>query len=93
MPADPERPAADGRPQSSASSPEKPTAVDAGHQDEALKVLGAYGGNPEWTEEEEKGIRRRLDWRLMPVLCITYGLQHYDKTMLSQAVRKPPLLT
>ena len=69
-----------------AGYPEKPAVVHDEHQDEALKVLGAYSGDPEWSEEEEKRIRKRLDWRLMPVLSITYGLQHYDKTMLSQAV-------
>lgn len=62
------------------------SAVDTVHQDEAMRVLGAYTGEAEWSEDEEKRLRRRLDWRLMPVLCATYGLQYYDKAMLSQAV-------
>lgn len=66
---------------------EEPThKVDLVHNDEALKVLEAYHGDEEWSDEEEKRLRRRLDWKLMPVLCITYGLQYYDKAMLSQAV-------
>ncbi|KXT02326.1 hypothetical protein AC578_226 [Pseudocercospora eumusae] len=53
--------------------------------DEAAKVLNAYDGSPDWTNAEERKLRRKLDWKLMPVLCLTYGLQYYDKAMLSQA--------
>lgn len=67
--------------------PIKPTqTVDTVHKDEAMKVLAAYTGSEEWTEQEEKKLRRKLDWKLLPVLCVTYGLQYYDKAMLSQAV-------
>ncbi|GAB7364261.1 hypothetical protein MBLNU230_g4809t1 [Neophaeotheca triangularis] len=59
--------------------------VDVVHQDEALKVLDTYEGDKEWDEREEDKLRRRLDWKLMPVLCMTYGTQYYDKAMLSQA--------
>ena len=31
---------------------------------------------------------RRLDRKLLSLLIITYGLQYYDKAMLSQAVRQ-----
>jgi len=60
--------------------------VDTVHKDEAMKVLAAYQGDEMWTDEEEKKLRRKIDWRLMPVLCATYMLQYYDKAMLSQAV-------
>lgn len=60
--------------------------IDTVHQDEAMRVLAAYQGSEEWTEKEEKAVRRKIDLRLMPVLCLTYGLQYYDKAMLSQAV-------
>lgn len=63
--------------------------VDTVHKDEAMKVLAAYQGDELWTDEEEKRLRRKIDWRLMPVLCATYMLQYYDKAMLSQAVRIP----
>lgn len=68
--------------------PSKP--VDTVHHDEALKVLETYEGNQEWTEQEEGKLRRKLDWKLLPVLCLTYGLQYYDKAMLSQAVSRGP---
>jgi hypothetical protein len=38
-----------------------------------------------WRPEEEKELVRWVDKRLMPLLLITYGLQYYDKVMLSQA--------
>jgi hypothetical protein len=62
--------------------------IDTVHQDEAMRVLASYQGPEEWTEQEEKSLRRKIDLRLMPVLCLTYGLQYYDKAMLSQAVSK-----
>lgn len=61
-------------------------AIDTVHQDEAMRVLATYQGSEEWTAQEEKSLRRKVDLRLMPVLCLTYGLQYYDKAMLSQAV-------
>ncbi|KAF5656338.1 allantoate permease [Fusarium circinatum] len=66
-------------------TPKQGVEVDTVHQDEAMKVLEAYSGDEVWTEAEEKKLRRKIDWRLMPVLCATYGLQYYDKAMLSQA--------
>jgi hypothetical protein len=63
-----------------------PKAVDTKHQDEALRVLDTYDGDTQWTDAEEGKLRRKLDWKLMPVLCMTYGMQYYDKAMLSQAV-------
>jgi hypothetical protein len=65
----------------------KTITVDTLHNDEALKVLAAYQGDETWTEEEEKKLTRKIDQRLLSILCITYGLQYYDKAMLSQAVR------
>jgi hypothetical protein len=38
-----------------------------------------------WRPEEEKKLVRRIDKQLMPLLLIMYGLQYYDKVMLSQA--------
>ncbi|KAK3650401.1 hypothetical protein LTR56_006380 [Elasticomyces elasticus] len=62
-----------------------PKALDTKRRDEALRVLDTYGGDTEWTDAEEGKLRRKLDWKLMPVLCMTYGMQYYDKAMLSQA--------
>ncbi|KAH8682081.1 allantoate permease [Xylariales sp. PMI_506] len=59
--------------------------VDTVHNDEALRVIANYDGDPNWEPAEEAKLRRKVDWKLMPILCITYGLQYYDKAMLSQA--------
>ncbi|OBT60647.1 hypothetical protein VE03_09955 [Pseudogymnoascus sp. 23342-1-I1] len=39
----------------------------------------------EKVDTEEKKVLRKIDRALMPILCITYGLQYYDKSMLEQA--------
>ncbi|KAL3477419.1 putative MFS transporter [Aspergillus californicus] len=36
-------------------------------------------------EETNKKLLRKIDMRLMPVMCFTYALQYYDKALLSQA--------
>jgi hypothetical protein len=73
---------------SSSDLPEigKSATLDTVHNDEAIKVLANYTGDEVWTDEEEKKVLRRIDWKLMPILCVTYGLQYYDKAMFSQAV-------
>lgn len=63
----------------------KVTTVDTVHNDEATKVLASYTGDEHWTPEEEKLLVRKIDRRLLPLLILTYGLQYYDKAMLSQA--------
>jgi hypothetical protein len=60
--------------------------IDTLHNDEAVKVLATYEGDLEWAPEEEKKLVKRIDRRLLSILCATYGLQYYDKAMLSQAV-------
>lgn len=51
----------------------KHVVVDTIHKDEAMKVLANYTGDQAWTEEEEKRLRRKIDRRLLPIMCITYG--------------------
>lgn len=56
------------------------------HTDEAIKVLAKHEGDQEWTLDEEKKLVKTIDRKLMPILFLTYGLQYYDKAMISQAV-------
>jgi hypothetical protein len=65
---------------------QKVTTLDTLHNDEAVRVLATYDGDQEWSEQEEKKLVKRIDRRLLSILCATYGLQYYDKAMLSQAV-------
>jgi hypothetical protein len=59
----------------------KSITVDTLHKDEGLKVLANYQGDETWTAEEEKKLTRKIDRRLLSILCITYGLQYYDKAV------------
>ncbi|GAA5955885.1 hypothetical protein JCM3765_000028 [Sporobolomyces pararoseus] len=36
-------------------------------------------------QEEEKKVLRKLDWLMMPLLTISFGLQYYDKAVLGSA--------
>lgn len=66
---------------------EKPKAnIDNIRNDAAVNVLEQYTGNLEWSDVEEKHLVRKIDRKLMPLMFLTYGLQYYDKSMLSQAV-------
>ncbi|KAK7024758.1 major facilitator superfamily domain-containing protein [Favolaschia claudopus] len=38
-----------------------------------------------WTVEEEKCVRRKIDWHILPCFCITQGLEFLDKTALNYA--------
>ncbi|KAL7003927.1 hypothetical protein EMMF5_006530 [Cystobasidiomycetes sp. EMM_F5] len=64
-------------------SPGEP--IETVHHDEGAVIYESYKGPRTWTDAEEIAVRRRVDFRLMPVLCMTYALQYYDKAMLSQA--------
>lgn len=64
----------------------KSDTLDTLHNDEAVKVLAGYGGDETWSAAEEKKVIKHIDRRLLPILIVTYGLQYYDKAMLSQAV-------
>ncbi|KAJ5794151.1 Major facilitator superfamily domain general substrate transporter [Penicillium paradoxum] len=60
-------------------------ALDNVHGDEAIKVLAVYDGDQTWTPEEEKRLRRKIDLKLLPVLCATYAFLYADKVLLGQA--------
>lgn len=54
-----------------------------------VEGLDLFHHAKELTEEEVEleltKIRRKIDWRLMPILCITYTLQFLDKLSLNYA--------
>jgi hypothetical protein len=54
---------------------QKTVTVDTFHGDEAATVLANYHGEPTWDDDEEKRVKRKIDCRLLPILCATYGLQ------------------
>ncbi|KAF5006339.1 hypothetical protein FDECE_7267 [Fusarium decemcellulare] len=60
-----------------------------GGKPSALNLEGVasstFGTTLELDDETNKKLLRRIDWKLMPVLCFTYALQYYDKAILGQA--------
>lgn len=60
--------------------------ADRNDADEALKVLeGENGEVVELTSEDERKLLRKIDWNLMPLLCLVYALNYLDKTTVSYA--------
>ncbi|KAL7943561.1 major facilitator superfamily domain-containing protein [Trichoderma barbatum] len=54
--------------------------------DEALKAIaGLDTAAVQLDEETERRLLRKIDWNLMPLMCIVYGLNYLDKTTLSYA--------
>ncbi|KAJ4137145.1 hypothetical protein NW768_002726 [Fusarium equiseti] len=49
--------------------------------DKALKLAAAHEGEEEDLAAEKKLIKK-IDWYLMPLMCLTYALQYYDKVMI-----------
>ncbi|KAH6999424.1 MFS transporter [Ilyonectria destructans] len=75
----------DGTEMRSRLSEMKPAIFPDSVHDEAVRVITQYSGDQEWGEIEEKRLVRKIDRKLMPLMFLTYGLQYYDKAMLSQA--------
>lgn len=67
---------------------QKVDTADTVHNDEAVTVLAHYDGDQEWTKDEEKRLVRKIDRRLLVILTLSFGIQFYDKYMLSHAVGK-----
>ncbi|KAL7622999.1 Allantoate permease [Parahypoxylon ruwenzoriense] len=60
--------------------------VDGRDPDEALQLVAAHQGEVVvLTPEDERGLLRKIDRHMMPLLCVVYGLNYLDKTTLSYA--------
>ncbi|KAG9235199.1 MFS allantoate transporter-like protein [Amylocarpus encephaloides] len=60
--------------------------ADPNDGDIALKAFAGHDGEAIiLTPENERALLRKIDWNLMPMLCIVYGLNYLDKTTLSYA--------
>lgn len=47
----------------------KTATVDTLHNDEATKILARHGSDETWTPDEEKKLRRKIDRKLLTILC------------------------
>jgi len=59
--------------------------LDTVHGDEAVKILALHTGPETWEPSEEKRLVRKIDRKLLTILCLTYGLQ-VSKTPRNQVV-------
>lgn len=60
--------------------------ADTNNADEALQFFQAHAGDAvPMTPEEDRRLLRKIDWNLMPLLCVVYGLNYLDKTTVSYA--------
>lgn len=55
--------------------------------DEALQITREHGddGPIILNKAETRHLLRKIDWNILPVMCIVYGLNYLDKTTLSYA--------
>ncbi|THW87072.1 putative MFS allantoate transporter [Aureobasidium pullulans] len=53
--------------------------------DDAMKAFAAVGEVIELDEETNKRLLRKIDWNIMPLLCVVYMLNFLDKTCISYA--------
>lgn len=47
------------------------------HSGNKVEHADGIDGQPAPTQEELRAVRRKIDWRLMPIMVGTYGLQFY----------------
>lgn len=55
-----------------------------GDADEALKAMIA-NSDLVLDEATNKRLLRKIDWHLMPIMCVVYGINYLDKTTISYA--------
>lgn len=66
---------------------EKSQKVVSHDADEAMKAF-AEGGPIELTAEDNKRLLKIIDWHLMPMMCVVYGLNYLDsKSLLLRGCR------
>ena len=58
---------------------------DLRHADAALEFLRTEGFASPMSAEDEKRLRSKIDWRVVPLMLATYLLQYLDKTLVNYA--------
>lgn len=72
------------------SSPKEPEHVvgvvkDIAHADAALDFLRQGNESVPMTAEDERRLKRKIDWRVVPLMFGCYFLQYLDKTLVNYA--------
>uniref|UniRef100_L2FC95 Allantoate permease n=1 Tax=Colletotrichum fructicola (strain Nara gc5) TaxID=1213859 RepID=L2FC95_COLFN len=58
---------------------------DVSNADAALEFLRQCGDVNPMTDEEERRLKRKIDWRIVPLMFACYILQYLDKTLINYA--------
>lgn len=58
---------------------------DVSNADAALDFLQQHGDVREMTSEDERRLKRKIDWRIVPLMFGCYILQYLDKTLINYA--------
>ncbi|KAK5096549.1 hypothetical protein LTS08_007422 [Lithohypha guttulata] len=58
---------------------------DVANADAALEFLQQGGDIPPMTAMDERRLKRKIDWRVVPLLFACYILQYLDKTLINYA--------
>lgn len=59
--------------------------VEASDPDEAFEVLHSSSSPITVSAADNKRLLRIIDWHIIPIMCICYGLNYLDKTSISYA--------
>jgi hypothetical protein len=66
------------------SRPSEPLDIDQGQiveTDIAAQILAGAGDHEPITEAEFNALRKKLDWTLLPMLCVCMQLSGWDKVV------------
>ena len=58
---------------------------DVSNADAALDFLRSGGDVPPMTPEDERRLKHKVDWRVVPLMLACYILQYLDKTLINYA--------
>ncbi|CAI0645144.1 unnamed protein product [Colletotrichum noveboracense] len=58
---------------------------DVSNADAALEFLRQCGDVNPMTDEDERRLKRKIDWRIVPLMFACYILQYLDKTLINYA--------
>lgn len=76
---------ASATPRNHSEVPEIGEVKDVQNADAALDFLRQEGDVRPMTVEDEKRLRRKIDWMIMPLMWCCYCLQYLDKTLINYA--------
>ncbi|KAL2816879.1 major facilitator superfamily domain-containing protein [Aspergillus granulosus] len=59
--------------------------ANAYHLEEAEQQTAPATSTQDWSDAEERALVRRIDWHVLPVLCVVFALSLLDRTNISSA--------